>query len=122
MRCPAGVQSQAGARFTCTATLDGQQLPLAGTVTDARGHFQLRPADAVIVTSAADAQIADHLAKAIGRRVAVSCAVPALLVAKVGRTFGCTATVAGVRRQVVVTVTSLAGGLRYRVLPYRPSA
>ena len=31
-----------------------------------------------------------------------SCAVPALLVAKVGTTFGCTATVAGVRRQVVV--------------------
>jgi hypothetical protein len=122
VRCPSGVLSQAGSRFTCTATLDGQQLPLAGTVTDARGHFQLRPTDAVVVTSAAEAQIGERLTKAIGPRVVLSCAAPTLLVAKVGRDFGCTAIIAGVRRQVVVTVTSLAGRLRYKVLPYKPAA
>ncbi len=53
--------------------------------------------------------------------VAVSCSAPALLVASPGRTFGCRAEVGGVQRQVLVTVTSVTGTLRTRLLPYRPT-
>ena len=70
------------------------------------------------VKSAAEAEIGQSLSRKVGRPVSVSCAVPQLLVADPGLAFGCTAEVAGVERQLAVTVVNLAGDLRYRVLPY----
>lgn len=118
VRCPAGVTAQPGTTFTCTTVLDGQPLQLGGTVTDTHGHFRLRPDKAIIKASAATAQIAAELTKTFHRHTTVVCTLPALLVAKPGTTFRCTAVVAGVRGQVEVTVTNLAGALRIRVLPY----
>jgi phosphoserine phosphatase len=75
----------------------------------------------VVVLADARAQISRDLARASGMKVAVACAGPALLVAALGRTFGCSAEVGGVQRQVVVTVTSTTGTLQLRLLPYRPA-
>jgi hypothetical protein len=75
----------------------------------------------VVVLADARAQISRDLARASGMKVAVACAGPALLVAAPGRTFGCSAEVGGVQRQVVVTVTSTTGTLQLRLLPYRPA-
>jgi hypothetical protein len=116
--CPASVRAVAGTHFTCTATLEGQPLRVIGTVTDDKGHVEVRAASAVVVKSAAEAEIGQSLTRKVGRPVSVSCAVPQLLVADPGLAFGCTAEVAGVERQLAVTVVNLAGDLRYRVLPY----
>ncbi|HYA45053.1 MAG TPA: DUF4333 domain-containing protein [Acidimicrobiales bacterium] len=122
VHCPARVPVQTGATFTCTAVLNGQALELAGTVSDTHGHFQLRPMSAVIVMATARRQIAATLSRTFGRPVSVACPEPALFVARPGQVFNCTALVVGIRRQAVVTVTSLSGSLRLRVLPYKPPA
>jgi hypothetical protein len=120
VNCPASVPVTPGAHFTCIATLDGQPLRVLGTVTDSRGHVQVHPASAVVVKSAAEAEISQSLSKRVGSPVHVSCPLPGLLVASPGHTFGCTAEIAGVERHVAVTVVNPAGDLRYRVLPYQP--
>jgi Domain of unknown function (DUF4333) len=116
--CPASVRAAEGTHFTCTATLAGQPLRVIGTVTDDKGRVEVRAGSAVVVKSAAEAEIGQSLSRKVGRPVPVSCAVPQLLVADPGLGFGCTAEVAGVERQLTVMVVNLAGGLRYRVLPY----
>jgi hypothetical protein len=120
VHCPAAVPAQIGSRFTCTTELDGQALTVSGEVAGARGSVSVRPDAAVIVLAAAQTQIGRDLARTSGMVVKVSCSAPALLVARPGRTFACTAEVGGVQRQVVVTVTSPAGTLSPRLLPYRP--
>lgn len=120
VHCPVSVPAQVGSKFTCTTTLDGQVLTVAGTVTGARGRLMVHPTSAIVVTSAAQAEIAKSLRTTFGQPVTVSCAAPALLVTSVGHSFGCAADVGNIRRQLVVTVTDLAGALRYRVLPYKP--
>jgi Domain of unknown function (DUF4333) len=118
VNCPASARAVAGTYFTCTATLAGQPLRVIGTVTDDKGHVEVRAASAVVVKSEAEAEIGQSLSKKVGRPVSVSCAVPELLVADAGLGFGCTTEVAGVERQVTVTVLNVAGDLRYQVLPY----
>jgi hypothetical protein len=121
VHCPAAVPAQVGSKFSCTTELDGQPLTVSGEVSGARGSVSVRPATAVIVMAAAQAQIGRDLARTSGMTVEVSCSGPALLVARPGRTFDCRADIGGIQRQVVVTVTSTAGTLSPRVLPYRPA-
>ncbi len=121
VHCPATVPADVGSRFTCTTALDGQPLTVTGEVAGPQGSVAVKPATAVIVIAAARAQISRELARTFGVTVAVSCSAPALLVAQPGRGFECTADVGSIRRQVAVTVTSTAGTLRLRVLPYRPT-
>jgi Domain of unknown function (DUF4333) len=118
VHCPKSVPATPGTRFTCTATLDGQPLRVVGTVTDHRGQFEVHATSAVVVMSAAEAEISRDLSTRVGRPVSVSCPPPELLVARPGHTFRCTADIASVERQVAVTVENLAGDLRYQVLPY----
>jgi len=117
--CPASVRATPGTHFTCAATLEGQSLRVVGTVTDDKGHVQVRAASAVVVKSGAEAEIGQSLSRKVGQPVPVACAMPQLLVADPGLTFSCKAELAGIERQVAVTVVNLAGDLRYRVLPYR---
>ena len=121
VRCPSTVPAQVGSEFTCTATLDGQHLGVNAKVTSTAGRVDVRLTRAVIVTRAAEAEIGRDMAKASGLGVTVSCPVPALLVAPTGHVFTCAARVGTVEREVAVTVTSLSGALRYRVLPYNPA-
>jgi hypothetical protein len=108
--CPLSVPARVGSKFSCTTKLDGQVLSLAGTVTST-----------VIVVSAAEAQIGKSLARTFKAAATdVSCGTRALLVTSPGRTFTCAAVIAGTHRQVVVTVTNLAGAVAMRVLPYKP--
>jgi hypothetical protein len=121
VHCPSAVPAVAGSRFSCTTELDDQPLTVSGEVSGPRGSVAVRPATAVVVVAEARAQIGRDLARTSGMTVAVSCSAPALLVARPGRTFGCTAEVGGVQRQVLVTVSSVTGTLRIRLLPYRPA-
>jgi Domain of unknown function (DUF4333) len=119
VHCPKSVPATPGTRFTCAATLDGQPLQVVATVTGTHGHFEVHATSAVVVKSAAEAEISQNLSHRVGRPVSVSCPVLELLVADPGHTFRCTAEIAGVPRQVAVTVENLAGDLRYEVLPYK---
>lgn len=121
VHCPAAVPSTVGSRFSCTTRLDGQPLTVSGKVAGPRGAVAVKPATAVVVLAEARAQISRDLARASGMKVSLACPGPALLVAPPGRTFGCTAEVGGVPRQVLVTVTSTSGTLQLRLLPYRPA-
>jgi hypothetical protein len=122
VHCPRSVPATPGTRFTCTAFLDGQPLPVVATVTSTHGHFEVHATSAVVVKGAAETEISQDLSHRLGRPVSVSCPIPDLLVAGPGHNFPCTAEIAGVRRQVAVTVENLAGDLRYRVLPYKSDA
>jgi hypothetical protein len=119
VHCPRSVPAAEGTRFTCTAILDGQPLLVVGTVTGPHGRFEVHATSAVVVKPEAEAEISRHLSGRVGKPVPVTCAVPELLVASPGHMFGCTADIAGVERQVAVTVVNLAGELRYQVLPYK---
>lgn len=119
MHCPRSVPAEAGSKFTCTTTLDGQALKVNGSVTGSRGQVEVKPATAVVVTKTAEAELGQRLEKTFHQAVGLSCDVPALLVATPGRHFGCTATVGTIKRQLAVTVTGRAGALSYRVLPYK---
>jgi hypothetical protein len=121
VHCPAAVPAVVGSSFSCTTRLDGQPLTMSGEVAGPRGSVAVKPATAVVVVAEARAQIGRALARTFDMTVGVSCSAPALLVAPPGRTFGCTAEVGGVQRQVVVTVTTTTGTLRLRLLPYRPA-
>jgi Domain of unknown function (DUF4333) len=118
VHCPGAVPARVGARFTCTAVIDGQVLRVVGTVTGTQGEVEVHPSDAVIMASKAEAEIGKSLSARLGRRVPVSCAVPPVLVAPVGHSFECTANIAGASRRIVVTVVNPAGELSYRVLPF----
>ena len=120
VRCPAGIQAQVGAKFSCTATLDGQVLKVDGGVTGSKGQVEVRPASAVVVKAKAEDELGANLESAFGEAVTVSCSIPAILIANPGRHFDCTAHVGRIERQVIVTVTNLAGALRRRVVNYRP--
>ena len=122
VHCPRSIPAQVGSTFTCVATLEGQPLRVVGTVTSSRGHVDVHPTSAVVVAETAEAEIGKSLSATFGQPVTVSCPIPSLLVAPVGHTFGCTANIAGVGRQVAVTVTNVAGELSYRVLPYKPAS
>jgi hypothetical protein len=121
--CPLSVPARVGSKFSCTTRLEGQVLALAGTVTGPHGRLVVRPTSTIIVVSAAEAGIGKSLRRTFKTEVTdVSCGARALLVISPGRTFACTAAVAGTNRQVVVTVTSSAGALALRVLPYKPGS
>jgi|GEM_PF-6342577 len=120
--CPTKVPAQLGSKFTCTATLDGQALVVNGAVTNARGKVEVKPAQAVIVTSAAEAELARRLSGTFHQQVSVSCHAPALVVASPGRQFGCTVDVGTIKRQLAVRATGRAGALSYRLLPYRSAS
>jgi hypothetical protein len=121
VHCPDAVPAVAGSRFSCATELDGQPLTVSGEVAGPRGSVAVKPAAAVVVIAQARAQIDRDLSHSFDMTVEVSCSAPALLVAPPGRTFGCTAEVGGIQRQVVVTVTSTTGTLRLRLLPYSPT-
>lgn len=119
--CPAKVPALTGSKFTCRATLYGQTLVVNGEVTGLR-KVEVKPAQAVVVTSSAEGALAKRLTKTFRQTVSVSCDAPALLVAAPGRHFGCTVAVGTIKRQLAVTVTGRAGALSYRLLPYRRAA
>ena len=121
VHCPSAVPAEVGSRFSCTTELDGQPLTVSGEVAGPRGSVAVKPATAVIVVADARLQISRELARTFGVTVGLSCSAPVLLVARPGNTFYCVAFVGSIQRQVAVTVTSPAGTLRLRVLPYRPA-
>ena len=121
---PAGVRSQAGARFTCTATLDGQQLPLAGpspmhvaTSSSARPTPSSSPRPLMPRSPTA-------LAKAMTghRRLCPRCGRCSLQ--RWGGPLAARPPSPASAAQVVVTVTSLAGGASLQGAPVQavPSA
>lgn len=120
VRCPSAVPAQAGSPFSCRTALYGQPLVVKGKVLGSRGQVEVKPADAVVATSQAEAMLADKLSGVFRQRAVVSCRLPPLLVAAPKRRFACTATLGKVKRQLVVTVTASSGALSYKVLPYRP--
>jgi hypothetical protein len=115
--CPTGIPVKSGQAFTCQATIDGQPLPVSGTVTDKNGDFRIATSRAVVSLSASDKRLSASLSQQLGVAVQVACDGPALVVASAGRVFDCTATGSGVSRQLRVTMTDLKGDLSVQLLP-----
>lgn len=118
VRCPSHVPDRVGTVVTCTTELDGQALSVTVNVTAAHGRAHLTPTSAIVAKGKAESQLAASLAPKLGAAVQVFCPGPALLVVQAGHSFRCTVDTGGKQRQLVVTVTNISGGLRYRMLPY----
>jgi hypothetical protein len=116
VNCPSGVKEQAGRRFSCTATLDGQNLTLDGVVTSAGGKYSIQPAQAIVVSSQAASTLQQQIAAQLHETVSVDCGTPAVRVVPPGGQFTCSSTLGGSSpRQVTVTVLDAAGHTRFSV-------
>jgi hypothetical protein len=115
--CPDGIPALTGRTFTCDATLDGQVLPVDGTVTSRTGRYRVQPAAAVIVVPSVVADLESRIAAQLQAPATVTCGAKAVLVVPTGGTFACTATVDGQARLVTVTVDDLQGHVRFNLAP-----
>jgi Domain of unknown function (DUF4333) len=112
--CPSGVPVHAGQTFVCTTTLDGQAVDIDGTVTSGSGKFTFVPTKAVLVVKTLTKILTMGISRQTHLGVVVDCGTHAVLVAAVGRSLTCSATVHGERpRHVTVTVLNLLGSVRY---------
>jgi hypothetical protein len=116
VRCPSGVAAEVGQRFACSATLDGQALPIQATVTDASGQFQPVLGAAVIQVAEAETALAADVTAQVKHPAQVACGTAhSLLVERPGQQFSCTATIAGLTHTLDVTVTDVAGRVTFRL-------
>ncbi|MHB1533719.1 MAG: DUF4333 domain-containing protein [Acidimicrobiales bacterium] len=114
--CPAHLRAASGARFVCTASIEGQPLPIDVTYTG--GHLADYPAAAVLAVPHAVAVLRSDIAAQVGGAPpAVDCGGHTLLVVAPGHTFSCTATIAGQSRQVTATVRNLQGAVTFVLAP-----
>ena len=117
--CPSGVADRRGSRFTCTASLDGQQLTLVATVSAPSGSFDLSPVQAVVPVAGTESRLETQIDQTTGHRPVVTCPYPQhLLVLSVGATFSCSAVFPGEKaRSVTVTVVDAGGGYTFDLAP-----
>ena len=114
VECPGGIKEQAGTKFSCSASLAGQNVTLNGTVTSSGGRYSIQPADAIVVSSQAAATIQQQIASQLQEPVSVVCSPPGLRVVAPGGQFTCTATLGGQsKRQLTVTVLDASGHTRF---------
>jgi hypothetical protein len=112
--CESGVPLTSGHTFSCTAVIDGQPLPVTGTVTGNQGEFSITLGAAVVNLNAAVHQLEAGIAHDTGTSAKVNCGPHRVLVVTPGHSFDCSATQPGGTRQVVVTVVDRNGDVRYR--------
>lgn len=114
VKCPSGVPSKPGRRFTCTTQLEGQPLEINAVVTGSSGRFDTALGAAVLVVPNAEKTLAADVSKQVGESTTVSCPTDhRLLVKRPGEKFTCNATVGGTSRPITVTVTDVNGNVTY---------
>lgn len=102
--------------FQCTARFEEQSLRMTVTQDDDKGNVTINPAQAVIVTQAAEDDIARVLREQLGTTAAVDCGSQRLLVKDPGATFDCQAAdPKGATRRVIVTVKDTEGNVDYKL-------
>jgi len=100
------------------SSLDGQSLVVNGTVTGTGGRYTIQPAEAVIIVSHAVSVLQADIATQTHVPDTVNCGRSTVLIVAAGRTFSCTATVAGQARQATVMVSGLQGNeVSYSLAP-----
>jgi hypothetical protein len=115
--CPKGVKESAGTTFSCTATIDGEQVPLTGTVESGSGRYSIAPSEAIIVNSQAAATLRSKIAAQVGQQVSVDCGPLTVRVVAVGGHFDCSATIPGqAARPVTVTVQDTEGNMAFSLV------
>ncbi|MGY1603160.1 DUF4333 domain-containing protein [Geodermatophilus sp. SYSU D00815] len=110
--CPADVEAEAGATFSCTATLDGQPISVSVTQTDDEGNVEFTVDNTVVPVAAVEEDISAQIeAEAEGSGVQLLTECPAdgrtLLVDPADTELTCTVTNAddtSLTADVVVTV------------------
>lgn len=114
VNCPSGVEEKAGRQFSCSATLDGQNLTLDGTVTSGGGKYSIHPADAIVVSTQAASILQQQIGAQLHQAVSVDCGQPAVRVVPPEGQFTCGVVISGSEaRQVTVTVLDAAGHTRF---------
>lgn len=117
VHCPSRVPARPGVEFACSATVDGQSLPVDATVTGAEGQFHPQPGAGVISVPSAERTLAGDLSRQLGRPVTVTCPpAPALIVSRPGRHLMCAALSGGRSRALRVTLTDTQGDISYALV------
>lgn len=95
VRCPVGIEAQAGGTFTCTAMVDGQPVTYWVHQNDDQGNLTVTH-DRILVLDSVEAGLADTVSRAVDVAVDVDCgpADRTLLVNSPGEPISCTATTA----------------------------
>lgn len=93
VRCPVGVEAQAGGTFTCTAMVDGQPVTYWVHQNDDQGNLTVTH-DRLLRIDSVEASLADAVSRAVEVAVTVDCgpADRTVLVNSPGEPISCTAT------------------------------
>ncbi|MFD2091514.1 DUF4333 domain-containing protein [Blastococcus deserti] len=92
--CPADIEVEAGATFTCTALLAEQPISFTVTQTDDEGNVQITSDNSFVDVATVEASLAQQVGEAAGVEVVSSCDTDghAVLVDGVGAPISCTVT------------------------------
>lgn len=114
--CPSNVDADAGTKFDCTATIDGQKVVVDAKVLD-NHDFSIGFEQAVVYMPSTEQMLGNDLISVFGGPPNVTCDGPRLTVKKPPTTFTCTASGRGTTRQVKVTINDPSGSLSYNLGP-----
>lgn len=116
--CPEVENPEVGQTFECSAQVEGQDVRIEVTVTDAEeGIVDVESLDAILVVSVLESGIADDLTEQLGFDVTIECSDEDYLVAEVASVLTCEASDgAGETADVAVTVTDAAGNVSFEIV------
>jgi hypothetical protein len=116
--CPEVEDPEEGQSFECTAKVDGQDVRIGVTVTDAEeGVVDIASLDAILKIATLEATIADDMTQESGFEVFVECSDENFLVAEVGSTLTCEASDgADQTASVAVTVEDATGNVTFEMV------
>jgi hypothetical protein len=116
--CPEVEEPEVGQTFECTAQVEGQDVRIGVTVTDAEeGIVDIESLDAILVISVLESGIADDLTEQLGFDVTIECSDEDYLVAEVASVLTCEASDgSGETAQVAVTVDDAAGNVSFEIV------
>ena len=118
--CPSDIEAEAGATFTCTASLEGQPISFTVTQTDDDGNVDVESVNTFVDIATVQASLTQQLGEAAGVEVVSTCHVDghSVLVDGIGTPIPCTvANVEDPSDSVEVTATvDQDGTVSYEVL------
>lgn len=117
-RCPDELERETGGTFTCTVTVQGAgRLRVEVRQVDDQGTLKVSPTAAVVSTERIVSELRSALRDQFDRSFTVRCSGDPTQVREPGSTSTCSARDATSAREVVVTVTDVAGSLAFEVQP-----
>lgn len=116
VRCPPKVTVETGAKFRCTARLDGMPITVEVTQRNSDGDLRVQTTSAVLVMSEVRADLEKTLADEVGRKdVKADCGPEVIRIVAPGGNFECKVTDGPSRRQVTVRVRDANGSITYTI-------